>query len=47
VAYEDGGFCAVRADAEASEAGRMKLRSGVLRGLRLKPRTRASAVPLP
>ena len=47
VAHENEGFCAVRADAEAPEPGRLIVRPGVIRALRLTPRARVSGVPLP
>jgi arginine N-succinyltransferase len=47
LAIEDPDFHAVRADADVPEPGRMIVRPAVLHALRVKPRVKIEAVPLP
>jgi arginine N-succinyltransferase len=47
LALDDGGFRAVRADAEVAEANRLVVRQSVLRALRVEPRVKVNVVPLP
>jgi arginine N-succinyltransferase len=47
LAYENHGFRAVRAEAEAVEPGRLIARAGVLHALGIKPRVKIYSVPLP